>query len=74
MTADLIDGSIISGVLHATTLYKEAERKEIVIKACKVHHANGTLSQDYLPGATICVDFAKVVCLQGKVSDVPTAR
>jgi hypothetical protein len=69
---DVEDGSRITGVLHTATLYQGAQKKELVLKGCKIYSKAGELSRDYQVGCTLVLDFSKVVCLAGKVSDAPS--
>jgi hypothetical protein len=38
VTLDLVDGTVVTGILHAAVLYKSVSKKQIVLKAVKVQH------------------------------------
>ncbi len=70
VTVELVDGSVIEGVLHAATLYR-GQKQELAVKGCKlVTPPTNPSEQEIKPGSTVIIKYEHVVSFSGKPADL----
>jgi hypothetical protein len=69
---ELLDGSLLKGILHAAFLFDVAEKCQIVLKAAELLEA-GNSAPEVIPGSSIILEFVKIVSVQGKPAPIAKA-